>query len=143
MGSTRTSKLGSTGGGASREDLLGRVLVEGLDFPLPHAGGEGDCVAGPRGLAWDRRAQTLPDSLTYLTNSGMFQDKGKMPCWLLEDRVSRLMGMPSGVCKETQRDVGEVAPLSSLSSLTPSAAIVSTEAAIKYVDLSHILGLGI
>lgn len=99
---------------------------------------------GLRGLAWDRRAQTLPDSLTYLTNSGMFQDKGKMPCWLLEDRVSRLMGMPSGVCKETQRDVGEVAPpLLAVLTDPPFAAIVSTEAAIKYVDLSHILGLGI
>lgn len=44
----------------------------------------------------------LQDCLTYLTSSGMFQDFDKMPAWFREDKESRLMGTPSGVCGDRE-----------------------------------------
>lgn len=39
-------------------------------------------LGAPRSLSWDRGALSpLLKSLTYLTSSGMSQDKGKMPNW--------------------------------------------------------------
>lgn len=66
-------------------------MWQSLQEPLPHL--------SPR-----TGESRFLEAQIYLTSSGMFQDKGKMPCWLLEDRMSLLTGMPSGVCKESIRD---------------------------------------
>lgn len=104
-------------------------------------------------LFWNRGVLFLKTQ-TYLTSSGMFQDKGKMPYWLLEDRVSLLMGTPSGVCKKGTWDeattqllsVQEAVQSSDLGNPAwvqiPAVLLTSSVISSKLLNLSELVCLG-